>query len=272
MPADLTLILGPQTRGAMALNDYIRETGGALSGEGVRVLPKRFAAPLIRQALDQSTPLQDRLAAFEDAVAPGPTVLSALTVLGRPEAALKNGTLFEGMDAVFEGLQPFAGTARFVLTVDRLPAFYLAQGSDRLEARVKATPWDVLYELGWARLAEALSQALPKAELLVVTPEGLARRPAAAMARIFGVTVGDPIRFLRAAMTETGRAVLDRMLASGVPEQATLDELSASFADTPSLSDIHDRLGIEKITAELLEQRYREDLATIAALPRAEVI
>ena len=71
-------------------------------------------------------------------------------------------------------------------------------------------------------------------------------------------------------MTETGRAVLDRM--TDAPGQSLFEELYDSFADRPSLADMFARLGIEKITAALLDQRYTEDLDAIAALPRAEVI
>ena len=53
---------------------------------------------------------------------------------------------------------------------------------------------------------------------------------------------------------------------------ATLEELYTSFAEKPGLDEIETRLGIEKITVTLLENRLAEDLDAIAALPRTEVI
>ena len=48
----LTILLGPQTRMAFALNAHIRENRPYLTGKGMTVLPSRLASPLVRRALD----------------------------------------------------------------------------------------------------------------------------------------------------------------------------------------------------------------------------
>ena len=51
-----------------------------------------------------------------------------------------------------------------------------------------------------------------------------------------------------------------------------LGELYASFAVRPDPLEIRTRLGIEKITATLLDQRFADDMDAIRSLPRTEVI
>ena len=272
MSTDLTLILGPQTKGALALNAFVREAGAALAAEGVHALPSRVASPLVRRLLDARIPAVDRQRALDKAAHARPAILAALNTLGSPEAALKNGAFFPDAEATLEGLAPFLGAARIVLIVERLPALFLASNSDRIEARARATSWEVLFEFGWARLARAITEAMPKAELLVLTPKGMGQSSAAVLKELFGTVGGDPNWLLRALINETGRAVLDRMGKEEPAPAQTLSDLYTSFADQPSLDEMLKRLGIEKITSVLLDQRFEEDLAEIAALPRAEVV
>ena len=84
--------------------------------------------------------------------------------------------------------------------------------------------------------------------------------------------VPQPYILLRHLISETGHAVLDRMVERGTPDAETLTDLYQSFAVRPTLLDLRDRLGIDKTTAILLEQRFEEDLENIAKLPRVEVL
>ena len=168
-----------------------------------------------------------------------------------------------------------AGHCQVVLAVEPLPRLFLAAGSERLESRVRATGWEDLYELGWAELARSVVERMKAARLLVLTPGGMALRSQEVLERIFGdeiTRVSDPNWLFRQAINATGIAVLDRLLETANPDAVTLKELYESFAVEPSVEEIETRLGIEKITATLMEQRFREDLDAIAGLPRTEVI
>ena len=275
MSGRFTLIVGPQTRGAIALNAYARLHGAALAKQGVKALPLRAASPVLWRVTNPARPLDDRKADFEAEIARETTTLCGLNFFGAPEAALKNGTLFPDHEVALSPLGQVAGEAQVVLLVDALPRFFLAPNAQRLETRVKGTGWETLYDLGWVDLARAITDALPRADLLVLTPEGMALHSEDLLQRFFGGTgdlPGDRFWLLRQAMTETGQAVLDRMRKDGAPDDTTRAELYASFAAHPTLDEINERLGIEKITVTLLEQRLEEDLKAIADLPRTEVL
>ena len=140
---------------------------------------------------------------------------------------------------------------------------------------MRATGWEVLYELSWAPLARSIVEKMKAAHLLVLTPEGMALRSPEVMDKLFGSEVMEPDHrnwLFRQSINETGLAVLDRLLETSDPDAETLRELYASFAILPNTQDVESRLGIEKITASLLDQRFREDLDAIAGLPRTEVI
>lgn len=275
MADDLTLILGPQTAGALHLNTFVRQAGGVLAKHGVRALPTRVASPLLRRCIDTDRPYRDRKAEFDREVDPRPAVLSALNMFGPPESALARGEFFPHAEPVLGPIGKIAGHCQVVLMVDTLPRLFLAPGLERLEARVRATGWEVLYELGWADLARAITDRMKAAHLLVLTPRGMALRSPEVLERLFGpdiTTITDPNWLFRQAVSETGHAVLDRLLQTETPDAATLKDLYASFAVHPSPEDIDRRLGIEKITSDLLDQRFQEDMDAIAALPRTEVI
>lgn len=275
MADQLTLVLGPQTTGALQLNTFVRQAGGVMAKHGVRTLPTRVAAPLLRRCIDTERPYRERKADFEREVASRPALLSALSVFGPPEMALAKGQFFPHAENVLGPIGKIAGHCEVVLVVDSLPRLFLASDSEKLEARVRATGWEQLYELGWADLARAITDKMKAARLLVLTPQGMALRSPEVLERLFGngiTSLADPLWLFRQAINETGHAVLDRLLGSGTPDPATLKELHGSFAVQPSQEEIERRLGIEKITAALLEQRFGEDLDAMAGLPRTEVI
>lgn len=275
MTGELTLILGPQSTGALHLNTFVRHAGSALASHGVRALPSRVASPLLRRCIDAERPYRERKADFDREVAPRPAVLSALNMFGPPETALARGVFFPHAEPVLGPIGKIAGHCQVVLVVDTLPRLFLAPGSDKLETRVRATGWEVLYELGWAGLARSITERMKAASLLILTPRGMALRSAEVLEKLFGpgiTSISDPLWLFRQSVTETGHAVLDRLLETNTADAATLKDLYASFAVQPSLQDIEQKLGIEKITVALLDQRFQEDLDAMASLPRTEVI
>ncbi len=270
---DLTILLGPQTRVALALNAHLRENRQFFAKKGVITLPSRLASPLLRRAVD-ARPEAERLEEFEAKTQPRPAILSAVNMFGPPEAGLSKGELFPDAELSLAGLAAIAGNARYVISIDTLPAFFLAAQSDPLEDRVRRTAWEVLYELSWHELFSELVDLLPEAEILVVTGTIPGEDLANLAEELTGCNSADlpaPYTFLRHLISDTGHAVLARILDRGKPDAATISDLYRSFALRPSAADLRERLGIDKVTGILLDQRFDEDLDEIAKLPRVTV-
>lgn len=272
--ANLTLLLGPQTRLALAINAIVRQHRMILKQGGLLALPARLAQPLMRRNLDVNEPLDARRAAFSKDTE-GPTFLSAVSFLGAPPAGLGERELLPEAERWLAALGELSPRSHIVLAIDRLPAFFMAPGSAPLERRVRATPWEVLYELNWSDLIDEILVTLPDCKLSVLTPDLAAVRSPETLKLLFGDAAAglpDPYYLLRAMISETGHAVLDRILSEGVPKIATLEELRASFGLDKNSSTIQERLGIDTLTQTLLNQRFDEDLEAISEMTGIEVL
>ncbi len=270
----LTILLGPVTSVSLALNTLARTNWRILRNAGVTVHTNRPASMLLRRHLG-SEPAEARALGFQQETAKRPAFLSALNFFGPPQAGLIKGEMFPDAELALAGLVDIAPVARYVICIDTLPAFFLAAGSDALEARAHRTSWEALYALSWADLAREIKAALPASDLVVLTPDGTGRRSVGILKHLFGeaaVALPDAHALLRARVGETGQAVLDRLLAEGTPSPEMLDEFQASFAVRATRADLKDRLGLDKVTTALLEQRFLEDLDVLHGLPGTEVI
>lgn len=272
--ANLTLLLGPQSRLALAINSIVRQQRGVLSKGGLRALPARLAQPLIRRNLNTNEPLDARREAFSEDTE-GPTFLSAVSFLGTPPVSLGERELLPEAERWLAALGELSPRSHVILTIDRLPDFFLAAGSAPLERRVRETPWETLYELSWSDLVDEILVALPDCKLSVLTPETAAVRSPETLKLLFGSAsegLPDPYALLRAMISETGHMVLERVLAEGTPKLATIEELRASFGLYADPLEAETRLGIDKLTQTLLNQRFDEDLETIRSMPGIEVL
>lgn len=270
----LTLLLGPQTIVSLALNALAREYRHAFVEKGMTVMPSRVASPLIRRCLDDR-PLAERQADLAADLPRKPALLSAVNFFGPPEAGLVKREIFPDAEVKLAGLAELAPRARVVLAVDPLHEFFLAAGSEALEGRVRRTSWEDLYELSWADLVREVIEMLPDSPILVLTGKGTGGASGEVLTRLFGDAASalpETQPFIRHLVTETGQAVLGRMCERGGPDPAMLAELHTSFAQRPTREDIAERLGIEKVTRTLLDQRFDEDLAALRAMPAVEVI
>ncbi len=269
----LTIILGPQTRAALALNALVRENRQYLASKGMTVLPSRLASPMLRRAIDDR-PEAERFAELDESTKPRPAILSAINMFGPPQAGMMRNELFPDAEVKLAGLGKITKGARIVLAIDPLPAFFLAADSTVLEERVRQTPWEVLFEVSWFDLVREIVEVLPDADFLVLSGQGVGRDPPGLAERIFGDEakgLPNPHTLLRHLISETGHAVLDRMLTRGAPDVATLSDLYRSFAILPTRQEVKERLGIDRLTGILLQQRFDEDLQQIRTLPRVEV-
>lgn len=268
----LTLLLGPQTSVSLGVNALIRNNRPVLVRGGLNALPSRLASPILRHATD-ARPDFERREEFAAAVGQGASFLAALNFFGPPQAGLMKHEMFPWAEASLARLAEVAPTARIVLSVDILTSFFLAAGSEPLETRVQRTPWEALYELCWSDLAHEINEALPNAELIVLTPTAVAS--AETTSTLFGDATAhlpDANLLLRDQISETGRAVLDRLVSENQCNNATLSELYGSFAVRPTQSQITERLGIDKVTQALLEQRFEEDLDVLSSMPDTRVM
>lgn len=271
---DVTVILGPQTRVAIALNAHLRENRHYLRMQGVTAVPSRLATPIVRRAIDERAEAE-RVEEFNAKATPRPIVLSAIGMFGQPQNGLANGELFPDAEVALANFAPFLKQGRVVFCIDALPAFFLAAGAPALEERVRQTAWEILYELSWHELLSEIVDLLPDASFVILTQEGFGKDPRKALELILGSAgegVPHPHTMLRQMIDQTGHAVLDRMLARGLSDKDTLVEVYKSFVMRPTKDDLKDRLGMDKVTNILLEQRFAEDLVEISKLSRVQVI
>jgi hypothetical protein len=233
------------------------------------------ASPALRALADPNATLADRRSAFDALSDPKPAFYAAINFLGAPQRGLVGTQLFPEAASQLGALAEIAAEAAFrlVFAPDNLPDLFLAAGSGALEARVRETPWEQLYEIGWARLIADTHDAFPAAEIIVLTHSGTALGGEGLAHTLFGPAAEavDPRLFLRASLNVTGQAVLDRM-GAGMPPDEVARDLYRSFADRADPALCRERLGMDRLTRNLLMQRYDEDIERIAALEGVEVI
>lgn len=267
---DLTILIGPYTRLSRAINATIRAGRGPLRSVGVAAFPTRIASPSARALALDEAPADVRRATFQTRLgAEGPFLLAALNFLGAPSRSLHKRELFPHMASVCLGLaKSWDASLRLVLAVEPLDLFFASVGSDALAKRVRATPWEALYEVSWADLAGDIAAATPQAELCVITPETALCRSEQLARTVFGSASEaiDPKAWQDAHLSEEGKAAVAQ-LADTSPTEGMMLELGEALGNTPTAEEIEMRFGIDRLTQTLLRQRFEEDLARIADLP-----
>lgn len=272
---DLTILIGPYTRLALAVNASVRRDAGALAERGVTALPTRVASPAVRDlAIGEGAP-DDRRSAFQNVLkGRSSAVFSALNFLGAPRAAIAKRELFPDMAAMCLGLaETLQSPPRLVLAVEPLDQFFASVGSEALARRVSATPWEVLYEIAWAELAGDIIASLPGVELCVMTPETALCRPHQLATVLFGdaADATDPETWRVAHLSPEGEAALAQL----EPEQASesiLIELGQKLGNGPDDARMTSDFGIDRLTRTLLAQRFEEDLALMSDLPGVRML
>ena len=272
---DLTILIGPSTRLALAVNASIRARHAALGERGVTALPHRVASPLVRTLAVGEEPPDARRATFLAALKGRPrSVLPALTFLGAPRAAIARRELFPDMAAHCLGLSKvFEAPPHLVLAVEPLDQFFASVGSEALARRVSATPWETLYEIAWADLAADILAAMPGVALSIVSPETALCRPEALARTLFGdaAEVIDAEAWRAAHLAPEGQAALAQM-DLGQTSEATLLDLGRALGNGPDNAEVAEKFGIDGLTRTLLAQRFEEDLAAMSDLPGVRML
>ena len=268
----LTILIGPYTRLSLALNSSVRAVRGV---PGLVAMPTRTASPLMRALALGEEPVETRLATFQAALGDvRPAILSALSFLGAPSAAIAKRELFPDMAALCLGLsKAFDAPPRLVLAVEPLDQFFCSIGSDPLARRVSSTPWEVLYEVSWADLAGDIVAAIPGVELAVIRPETALCRPVQLAETLFGEAAGrvDPEAWRAAHLSPAGQAALAQMDVARQSE-STLIALGQELGTGLDDATLEARFGIDPLTRTLLAQRFEEDLAAISDLPGVRML
>lgn len=267
LPA-LTVLLGPHTSLSLALNAMARDYKNVLAKAGLNTLPSRFASPILRHAIDDR-PLDLRKLEFFESLPKLPAFLSAVNFFGPPHEGLAKREMFPRAEQSLARLSEVAPDMRICICIDTLPAFFLAASSEVLETRVQSTPWEVLFELSWADLVVEVQNAMPGSKILVLAPKAAARPETL---KVLGAEGLPYMHLLRSQISDTGQAVLDRMASDQTADDKLLAELFGSFAMRPSTSEIKERLGLDKVTQLLMEQRFDEDIATLQAMSGVRVL
>lgn len=265
----LTVLLGPQTSLSLALNAIARDYRHVLEKVGITTLPSRFASPILRHAIDDRR-FDERRLEFLNSLPKLPAFLSAVNFFGPPHEGLAKREMFPRAEQSLARLAEVAPDMRICLCVDTLPAFFLASSSEVLETRVQSTPWESLFDLSWADLALEVKDAMSGSEVVVLNPKS-ALKPET-LQILFGENALATHLLLKSQVNETGRAVLDRMAPEQASDSKVIAELYGSFAARPTQREIEKRLGLDRVTQLLLEQRFDEDVAVMQSMPGIRVL
>jgi len=275
----VTLLVGPQTRLARSLNDAVRARRTAIAAAGVTAIPNRIAMRALRAAAVEMISDDERrtsLATSFNLRDGRPVFLSAINLLGSPTAAYRRHELFPNAERMLADQSPVLSTmvSRVVVTIEPLHHFLLSLRSPTLHRRVADSSWEALYDLGWSDLVSKLSEAFPSSRVLVATPDAAFVGARAALSELFGAAGAkiDPGLLQRPLLTPTGQAALAKIRETQEPAPDILEGLFAAFRDTPDPAELEARMGIDKLTSTLLDQRFHEDLHEIERLPNVRLL
>ncbi|QMU58575.1 MAG: hypothetical protein GKR98_10440 [Boseongicola sp.] len=274
--AEVTLLLGPQTRLALCLNDLVRRRRKEFSAHGFSGFQNRLASRTLRAAAaDASTPLEvkrNQLAGAFGFSANSKTVLSAINLLGTPSSVVQNGMLYPGSDVKLAQVAPLFEDVRLrlVLSIEPLDELLYFLPADAWSSRVSQTPWEVLYELSWADLISDIQDAFPDREILVMSPEAAVLGTNEVLHTLFpDMDLKDEVPGLRLPyLTERGQEVLRNDLATA----EAIDAVFEAHRLRPTSLELKTKTNIDDLTSTLLRQRFLDDLAGIEKLSNVTLI
>ncbi len=244
-----TLFVGAPTRLGIALNDFVRLNGAALRAGGVESRPNRLVTPALRAAMGGTD-----VGVSLDAVMHRPPdmalFLSAIHAMGRPSTAVRKGELFPEAERMLAGAaRALAGRVdRVVLAVEPVHFLIMAVGQAEFHERVRGTRWEVLYDVSWADLVVEVKAGFAQAEVVVLTPY---------------------------AVTDGAGPVLHLLFGSpgfGLAAEAAGEALLSAARVSYEADDIKDKTGIDRVTIDLLTQRFNEDMNAMAAMDGVRVM
>jgi len=275
----VTLLAGPQTRLALALNDAVRTHCDAIAVAGVTAIPNRIATRAFRAASAENFSDDERLALLGSALSlheGRPVFLSAINLLGAPTAAYRRQELYPNAEQMIAsaGATLSSIVTRVVMTAEPLHHFLFSLSLPTLNQRVADSSWETLYELSWSDLISEFCEAFPLSQLLVITSDAAFVGAKTLLFELFGPAGNtfDPAHLQRPHLTPSGKAALENIRAAGEPDPDILEGLLAAHRATPDPVELEARTGIDKLTSTLLDQRFLEDLRDLETLPNVRLL
>lgn len=243
-----TLFVGAPTRLGHALNDFVRLTGKRLRESGVSTCPNKQAIHALRSAIGDN-PDRKGLEEILDTASGHQLYLSALFALGRPGTALRDNELFPEAERMLAAISQALEDRmqRIVLAIEPVHHLLLSVGRDEVVLTPARARWEALYEVSWAELVDVVSGCFEAAELVVLTPHAARNGAAPMLHHLFGAGGFD--------------------LASQASGEAMVEICASAYEQT----EIKEKIGLDRVACDLLEQRFREDVDAIAMRPRVRV-
>ncbi|MDH3691602.1 MAG: hypothetical protein OEU36_19340 [Gammaproteobacteria bacterium] len=277
--SQVTLLLGPQTRLTHALNDAVRMHGDFISDAGVTAITNRNASSTLRAAAAESLSDSERRATLESGLSLNegdPVFFSAINFLGPPADAFRKLELFPNSGRMISGRNSVLSTmvSRVVITIEPLHHFLFYLPSPTLHKRVAESPWEALFEISWSDLISELCEAFPLSRILVMTPDAALMCTRSVLSELFGSASCeiDPALLQRPHLTLVGQEALTRLSATHDPAPEILKRVFVEHRDTPDSTELEMRIGVDKLTSTLLDQRFLEDLHDIELLKNVQLL
>lgn len=262
-PRDISILVGAHSVPSVVIADLVRDGVADLAAGGLTALPQRRAARRLAPALASPSP-EARGRFLAPYGAEGRFFLCHMNGLGPLPEALDESVLYPGAEGGVAALARLFPNDRVRLVIGIVPlARFFTTAGGALARKIRRARWERLYELSWADRVEMIRAIWPDADVVVLTPAGAARCSADLAPLLFGQPLGDPMAFLSAAVTENGRAALAR----GVDPQDVVR--AHSLAPDPAILAAR---GIDDSLIQLLEDRYREDCARMAAMSGVTIL
>ena len=246
---NVTLFLGAPTRVGQALNDMVREESGSFEAAGLVAVRNVVATHALRDAIGDNADAGSLSEIFEKAEGRD-LYLSAMYGLGRPATAFKSGRLFPEAERMLRGISAVleASVDHVVLAIEPLHWLFRSIQRAKLDERVRGARWEDLYEASWIDVVASAQTNFPDVRITVLTPSAFSTGPVHVLHHLFG-SAG-----FESAGTRAGETLVSR--AAGDASEAR--RLACD-------------LGLDGVTCDLLETRFRDDCERLLRLDNVRV-
>lgn len=246
---NVTLFLGAPTRVGQALNDMVREEANALEAAGLVAVRNVVATHALRDAIGDNANARALSEIFEKAEGRD-LYLSAMYGLGRPATAFKSGRLFPEAERMLRGISAVleASVEHVVLAIEPLHWLFGSIQRAKLDERVRGARWEDLYEANWVDTLASAQANFPDIRMTVLTPSAFSTGPDHVLHHLFG------LGGFELAGTLAGEKLLAR-----------------SDGDSVEARRVACDLGLDRVTCDLLETRFRDDCESLLRLDNVRV-
>ena len=243
-----TLFVGPPTRLGHAVNDFVRLNTTQLRETGIFAVSNKTAIHALRSAIGEN-PDGAEIDAVLTAAVGRQLFLSGLFALGRPATVLRDGAFFPEAERMLNGI---AGALegrieRVVVAIEPVHHLLLSVGRDEVVLQTARTRWEALYEASWVELVDVIARHFQGRDLVVLTPLATRDGTAPVLHHLFG---------------EAGFEMASESSGATLAEEGR---------QKYKYIELMDKIGLDRVTCDLLDQRFDEDLKEIVRRPGVRV-